>query len=170
MGSLTLTISWPFPYSAAASGAILTPSLAYASSGWPARMPASCSIQTSWPALTRSPAAAGTSATRPSAVLVSLGTPIRTLVLPAAGAARNLRRALPGTDAVSRQPRAARLVLGGCRLQAIRPERSSFCRREYTCEYPEALPPVDPWFRPRGLDRRRLCRPRQPQAGGGHRA
>src|SRR5690606_21454499 len=129
MGSLTLTISWPFPYSAAASGAILTPSLAYASSGWPARVPASCSIQTSWPALTRSPAAAGTSATRASAVLVSLGTPIRTRVLPALGSGT-------GTDAVSRLRRGGRLVLGGGRLQAIWPERSSFRRREYTCEYP----------------------------------
>src|SRR5690606_41645582 len=115
------------------------------------------------PAWTRSPAAAGTSATRASAVLVSLGTPIRTRVLPALGSGT-------GTDAVSRLRRGGRLVLGGGRLQAIWPERSSFRRREYTCEYPEALPSVDPRFRPRRLDRRRLRCPRQPQAGGDHRA
>src|SRR6476620_8695105 len=70
-------MSSPFSYSAAASGAICTPSLVYSVSLKPDLTPASFSIQTSWPRRTRSPAAAGTSATRPSRVLVSLGTPIR---------------------------------------------------------------------------------------------
>src|SRR5690349_20543553 len=79
-------MSSPFEYSSAASLEIFTPSCVYCSSLKPLFRPAPCSSHTSWPRLTRSPAAAGTSATRPSRVLVSLGTPIRIAVFSQSGA------------------------------------------------------------------------------------
>jgi len=53
-------------WACAKAGAIFTPSCVYCSSLKPLFRPAPCSSHTSWPRLTRSPAAAGTSATRPS--------------------------------------------------------------------------------------------------------
>src|SRR5688500_18961978 len=137
-------------------------------------MPASFSSHTSWPRLTRSPAAGGTSATRPSRVLVSLGTPIRIAVL-RYGHENAARKAcaLAAAHGLVVCVAPVRLVLPGRHRHSMRPAELSRRRPQnpfnYTYDDFEALPPVDPRLRPRRLDRSGLCRARQPEAGTHHR-
>src|SRR4249919_2443106 len=176
-------MSSPFSYSAAASGAICTPSLVYSVSLKPDLTPASFSIQTSWPRRTRSPAAAGTSATRPSRVLVSLGTPIRIAGSPLRPYAS--RERLTGNLGFAMRderfvPRSAPCVAGaappsyaarGRRVRTLRassrllrPANAAPHKPAIIYDAFQAFPIADPRFRPRGLDRRRLRSASEPQA------
>src|SRR5690606_15764137 len=160
---------------------MFTPRRTYSSSLKPLLMPASFSSQTSWPRLTRSPAAAGTSATRPSRVLVSFGTPIRIALLSAmpeknAASERRLarlcgfpvRRRCHGAETLrpwklpcfagtpppsygSSRPRSP-LVVPVHRGLVFAPQGASRYRRDYTHDPKQARPPDHPRLRSRRPD------------------
>jgi len=75
IGSFTLTIISAFAQTSAALDARVAPAARYASSPKPEPSPAPCSTSTVCPSPTSDSTPAGTSATRFSAVLISLGTP-----------------------------------------------------------------------------------------------
>src|SRR5437867_7125203 len=75
IGSFTLTTISDFAQTPAAFGTSVAPAARYASSPNPEPTPAPCSTSTVCPSPTSDSTPAGTSATRCSAVLISLGTP-----------------------------------------------------------------------------------------------
>src|SRR5207247_6876916 len=75
IGSFTLTSISALAHTSAAFGTSVPPAARYASSGNPDPSPAPCSTSTVCPSPTSDSTPAGTSATRFSAVLISLGTP-----------------------------------------------------------------------------------------------
>src|SRR5258708_23182294 len=75
IGSFTLTTISALAQTSAALGTSVPPAARYASSANPEPTPAPCSTSTLWPSPTSDSTPAGTSATRCSAVLISLGTP-----------------------------------------------------------------------------------------------
>src|SRR5213594_4154007 len=75
IGSFTLTTISAFAHTSAALGTSVPPATRYASSANPEPIPAPCSTTTVCPSPTNDSTPAGTSATRCSAVLISLGTP-----------------------------------------------------------------------------------------------
>src|SRR5712692_5410945 len=75
MGSFTLTTISALAHTSAALGTTVAPAARYASSANPEPIPAPCSTSTLWPSPTSDSTPAGTSATRFSSVLISLGTP-----------------------------------------------------------------------------------------------
>src|SRR5690242_15273314 len=75
IGSLTLTTISALAHTSAAVGTSVAPTARYASSGKPDPAPAPSSTSTVCPSPRSDSAPAGTSATRFSAVLISLGTP-----------------------------------------------------------------------------------------------
>src|SRR6266480_5533738 len=76
IGSFTLTIISALDHASPARGTSVAPAARYASSEKPDPSPAPCSTSTVWPSPTNDSTPAGTSATRFSAVLISLGTPM----------------------------------------------------------------------------------------------
>src|SRR5256885_16444799 len=75
IGSFTLTTISALAHTSAALGTSVPPATRYASSANPEPRPAPCSTSTLCPSPTSDSTPAGTSATRFSAVLISLGTP-----------------------------------------------------------------------------------------------
>src|SRR2546422_5487404 len=75
IGSFTLTTISALAHTSAALGTSVPPAARYASSANPEPSPAPCSTSTLCPSPTSDSTPAGTSATRCSAVLISLGTP-----------------------------------------------------------------------------------------------
>src|SRR6266576_2148071 len=75
IGSFTLTTISALDHASPARGTSVAPAARYASSEKPDPSPAPCSTSTVWPSPTSDSTPAGTSATRFSAVLISLGTP-----------------------------------------------------------------------------------------------
>src|SRR5437899_567281 len=75
IGSLTFTTISALAHTSAALGTSVAPTAPYISSANPDPIPAPCSTSTVCPSPTNDSTPAGTSATRCSAVLISLGTP-----------------------------------------------------------------------------------------------
>src|SRR5881396_47148 len=75
IGSFTLTTISALAHTSAGFGTSVAPAARYASSANPEPRPAPCSTSTVCPSPTSDSTPAGTSATRCSAVLISVGTP-----------------------------------------------------------------------------------------------
>src|SRR5256884_7015199 len=135
IGSLTFTTISARPHTSAALGTSVPPAARYSSSANPEPSPAPCSTRTVCPSPTSDSTPAGTSATRFSAVLISLGTPT-IMHAPSYVLARRLCvtplslclcRARPPSAAQDRRipPRRRRPRLPSARLPSPAPGRGS---------------------------------------------
>src|SRR5947207_7824943 len=109
IGSFTFTTISALAHTSAGFGTSVAPAARYASSANPEPIPAPCSTSTLCPSPTSDSTPAGTSATRFSAVFISLGTPT---IMPAPFSALRSRSSVtPVRDALPRRVLAVRTKL-----------------------------------------------------------